>query len=43
MMEIIVCKKCRSEIAVDDINNYDVDCDCGEVLKVKDEMKGGLK
>lgn len=31
-MEVILCPKCSSEIAVDDINSYDVDCDCGEIL-----------
>ena len=31
-MEIIICQSCKSEIAVDDIHNYDVDCDCGNVL-----------
>jgi transcription initiation factor TFIIIB Brf1 subunit/transcription initiation factor TFIIB len=32
-MEIITCPECKSEIAVNDINNYDVDCDCGAIIK----------
>ncbi|MBA7624521.1 hypothetical protein ES703_31930 [subsurface metagenome] len=31
-MEVIVCPVCKSEIAVEDINNFDVDCDCGTTI-----------
>ncbi len=29
-MQIIRCKKCNSEIAIEDGKPYDIDCDCGE-------------
>lgn len=30
---IINCPKCESEIAVDDRDRYDIDCDCGAVIQ----------
>ena len=32
MSKIIVCPICKSEIAVEDINKIDVDCDCGTTI-----------
>ncbi len=37
-MEVILCPRCISEIAVEDLKNYDVDCDCGNVLTSKDKI-----
>ncbi len=31
-MDIIYCPKCHDEIAVDNPEHYDIDCDCGEVI-----------
>ena len=34
-MDIIKCKKCNSEIAIDKNTIYPIDCDCGNAINKK--------
>lgn len=40
-MEIIKCQDCGSEIAVENGKSYDIDCDCGAIVKgISKEVTG---
>jgi hypothetical protein len=38
-MNIVKCPDCESEIAVEDKENYDVDCDCGCTIRAIKEVR----
>ena len=38
-MEIIKCKKCKSEIAIDENTIYPIDCDCGNAINKMEQCE----